>query len=164
MYVTNTLPQCSPASVGLAQACPNYSVRKITIHSIRGIAWRNVHISYVNYIDFLYYTSTPVPTLAVLPKPSWVTTKMPKTTGVRDSRDYTALNPDIENDESTKTGTEDSGFEEWKQHAHQPCAPSPKGTHTTCDNIHLSWRDRASIINFTLTILFQILKYITTRV
>ena len=24
MYV-NTLPQCSPGSVGLAQACPNYS-------------------------------------------------------------------------------------------------------------------------------------------
>ena len=58
-----------------------------------------------------YCTSTPVPTLAVLPKPSWVTTK---TTGVRDSRDYTTLNPDIENDESTKTGTDDSGFEEWK--------------------------------------------------
>ena len=52
---------------------------------------------------------------------------MPKTTGVRDSRDYTTLNPDTENDESTKTGTEDSGFEEWKQHVHQPCAPSPVG-------------------------------------
>ena len=25
-YVTNTLPQCSPASVGLAQARPNYAV------------------------------------------------------------------------------------------------------------------------------------------
>ena len=23
-YITNTLPQCSPASVGLAQAHPNY--------------------------------------------------------------------------------------------------------------------------------------------
>ena len=74
------------------------------------------------------HAHAPVPTLAVLPKPSWVTSKMPKTAGVRASRDYTTLNPDIENDESTKTGTEDSGFEEWKQHVHQPCAPSPKGT------------------------------------
>ena len=79
---------------------------------------------------FILHIHTCVHIIAVLPKPSWVTTKMPKTTGVRDSRDYTTLNPDI--DESTKTGTEDSGFEEWKQHVHQPCAPSPKGTHRTC--------------------------------
>ena len=107
------------------------------------------------YMDFSYRTCTPVPTLGVLPKPSWITTKMPKTTGVRDSRDYTTLNPDIENDESTKTGTEDSGFEEWKQHVHQPCALSPKGTHTTCDNIHLAGKDRVSMINFTLLFYFR---------
>ena len=77
-------------------------------------------------MTFSYCACTPVPTLAVPPKPSWIITKLPKTAGVRDSRDYTTLNPDTE---STKIGTEDSGFEEWK-HVHQPCAPSPIGTHT----------------------------------
>ena len=98
-----------------------------------------------------------MPTLAVLPKPSWITSKMPKTAGVRASRDYTTLNPDIENDESTKTGTEDSGFEEWKQHVHQPCAPSPKGTqsYTACDHTHLVGKDRTSIINFTILFYFR---------
>ena len=111
------------------------------------------------YMGFSYCTSTPVPTLAVLPKPSWVTTKMPKTIGVRDSRDYTTLNRDAENDESTKTGTEDSGFEEWKQHVHQPRAPSPKGTHRTCNCAWqyslIAGRDRASIIDFTLLFYFR---------
>ena len=126
------------------------------------------HISYVTTcMGFLYCTCTPVPTLAVLPKPSWITSKMPKTAGVRASRDYTTLNPDIENDESTKTGTEDSGFEEWKQHVHQPCAPSPKGTqsYTACDHIHLAIGRTQSIYNkLYLTVLLQILKFIITRV
>lgn len=89
------------------------------------------------------FCTAPVLTLAVLPKPSWITSKMPKTAGARASRDYTTLNSDIENDESTKTGTEDSGFEEWKQHVHRPRAPSPKGTqsYTACDHVHLVRKD-----------------------
>ena len=83
------------------------------------------------------FCTAPVLTLAVLPKPSWITSK---TAGVRASRDYSTLNP---NDESTKTGTEDSGFEEWKQHVHRPRAPSPKGTqsYTACDHVHLVRKD-----------------------
>ena len=38
--------------------------------------------------------------------------------------DYTTLQPDI--DGSTQTGTDDSGFEEWKQHKFQ--SPTQKGT------------------------------------
>ena len=66
--------------------------------------------------------------LAVSPKPSRTATSVTKTVECPSHRlgDYTTLNPDIETDGSTKTGTDDSGFEEWKQHKFG--SPFQKGT------------------------------------
>ena len=59
---------------------------------------------------------------AVPPKPSRTATSVTKTVECPSdsSSDYTTLNPDIETDGSTKTGTDDSGFEEWKQKFQSP--------------------------------------------
>ena len=72
--------------------------------------------------------------LAIPPKPLWITTPVPKIAPAMGH--YAALNLDTENgDESTRTGTNDSGFEEWKQHMHQ--SPSSKGTIILDGNIYV---------------------------
>ena len=66
--------------------------------------------------------------LAVPPKPSRTATSVTKTLSTVECDNsgdyYTTLQPDT--DGSTQTGTDDSGFEEWKQHKFQ--SPIQKGT------------------------------------
>ena len=79
----------------------------------------------VNAFSPTYYLLSAVP-----PKPSRTATSVSKTLSTvecpsdRSGDDYTTLQPDI--DGSTQTGTDDSGFEEWKQHKFQ--SPTQKGT------------------------------------
>ena len=44
------------------------------------------------------------------------------------SSDCISLNPDV--DESSETGTDDSAYEQWKQHKYR--SPFPRGTHIPC--------------------------------
>ena len=57
-YITNTLPQCSPASVGLAQASPN-NFNILHNNYEESVVWRN-HISKhssIGQVNFVEYVS-----------------------------------------------------------------------------------------------------------